>query len=288
MSNKLFRIKIIQPSFDKIYKKYENLFSVANKKVAKSNDKKEPAQKLDELIDEIEVLKDLKRFSAEHVRWVATTKNFLNKIFGEMSQYYLTFISFTWSKKGSYMIGGPARPNESFNPQLGVERVNQEAYLKELEATKGLLLAAKDDLEENGLVNLGLQEGAKIFPEELLKKSPPDVKKVCEEFNYNFVNCKLWGSMLLLRRLLPLIIVRKFQIMGKEDEIKDDGDYFETKNLLGQVEKYLKEKKVYKDILNYKILTDSSQHSFTFSPELSDVEGAAIKMRLLLEDLFYK
>jgi len=297
MSNKLFRIKVIQPTFDELYKKYSKSFSRRNSEFSskssisegakKPRDKKEEALiKLDDLINQINILESLKRFSAEHVRWIAGTKKFLQQVFGEKSEYYNTLNSFTWSKRGSYMIGGPARPAESFNPQLGVERVNQEAYLKELEAARGLLLAAKDDLEETGLLNDKTERGPIIFPKELLEKLPADIKEVCEEFNHNFENSKRWAAMLLLRRLLPLSIVRKFQAINRENEIRVGGDYLDTKNLLGKIEKYLKEKKVYKDILNYKILTDSSQHSYVFSPELSDVNGAALKIRILLDDLF--
>lgn len=297
MSNKLFRIKVIQPVFDELYKKYSESFSVRNSEFSSKsstgeetnkprNKKEEALRKLSDLISQTDTLESLKRFSAEHVRWIAGTKKFLQQVFGEKSEYYNTFNSFTWSKRGGYMIGGPARPAESFNPQLGVDRVNQEAYLKELEAARGLLLAAKDDLEETGLLNAKTEGGPIIFPKELLKKLPTDIEEVCEEFNHNFGNSKRWAAMLLLRRLLPLSIVRKFQAMDKENEIKVGGDYLDTKSLLGKIEKYLKEKKVYKDILNYKILTDSSQHSYTFVPELSDVEGAALKIRIFLGDLF--
>jgi len=100
------------------------------------------------LIEQTHVLQGFERNSDEHIRWIAKTRRFLAEVFSEESEYFSTFASFTWSKRGSYMIGGPARPNESFNPQLGIDRVNQEAYIKELGAARGLLLAAKDELEE--------------------------------------------------------------------------------------------------------------------------------------------
>lgn len=103
---------------------------------------------LENLAGQASVLQGLKRNCEEHIRWIAKTRRFFAEVFGEESTYFATFVSFTWSKRGSYMIGGPARPNESFNPQLGVERVNQEAYVKELGVARGLLLAAKDELEE--------------------------------------------------------------------------------------------------------------------------------------------
>ena len=299
MSNKLFRIKILQPGFDKLYQKYEKSFSSrkiessqkpsTNKNTNKSSNKKEEALlKLNELINQIDILEDRKRLSAEHIRWISGTKKFFQQIFGENSEYYTTFNSFTWSSNGQHVIGGPSRPSESFNPQLGIDRINNDAYLKELEVARGLLLAAKDDIEEMELIEHERKNKMVIFPKELLDKLPDDIQEVCEEFDFNFGDEKRWATLLLLRRLLPLSIVRKFQAMNKEDEIRTDGDYLDTKGLLGHIEKYLKEKRVYKDIINYKILTDSSQHSYTFSPELSDVEGAAVKIRVLLDDLFRK
>jgi len=125
-----------------------------------------------------------------------------------------------------------------------------------------------------------------LFPDSLIKFLPKDVGEVCKEFNFSFSYNKPIGSMLLLRRLLPLSIVRKFQKLGKEQDIKQNGDYLDTKALLGKVQTHLKEKRVYDEIVAYKLFVDSSHHSYTFAPVITDVEGAALKLRVFLEDLF--
>ncbi len=126
-----------------------------------------------------------------------------------------------------------------------------------------------------------------IFPKELIEKLPKDLKILCDDFNFNFSNNRPVASMLILRKLLPLSIVRKFQQINKVSEIKDEnGRYFETKKLLGEVEKLLSNKRVYKEIINYKILMDSVQHSYSISIQLSDIEGAAIKVRAFLDEIF--
>ncbi len=290
MSSKLFKIKIIQPAFDTLLQKYGDSFSSTN-----SPDREEThinemnkgeLDKLNKLSEEIDILKNSNRLSAEHIKWIAGTKKFLLRNFGKSSDYYNTFTSLTWAKRGQYMIGGPARPSESFNPQLGIDRVNREAYLKELEVTRGLFLAAKEDIIEKDFTPQKPGDSVKIFSVELINKLPDDVKDVCEEFNFNFNERNPWASLLLLRKLLPLSIVRRMQQLKKEREIKVGGEYLDTKGLLGKIEKYLKEKRVYKEVSNYKILTDSSQHSYTFYPGITDVEGAAVKIRLLLDDMF--
>lgn len=110
--------------------------------------KENAAAELEKLAEQTRMLQELKRNCEEHIRWIAKTRRFLLEVFGEESIYFTTFASFTWRKHGGYAIGGPTRPNETFNPQLGVERVNQDAYVKELGVARGLLFAAKDELEE--------------------------------------------------------------------------------------------------------------------------------------------
>jgi uncharacterized protein Ymh len=103
---------------------------------------------LEKLADQTHTLQNLQRNCEKHIRWVAKTRRFLSEVFGEKSTYYTNFVSFTWSQRSGYVIGGPARPKESFNPQIGIDRVNEEAYVKELGVARGLLLAAKDELDE--------------------------------------------------------------------------------------------------------------------------------------------
>lgn len=126
-----------------------------------------------------------------------------------------------------------------------------------------------------------------IFPKELIEKLPRDLKILADDFNFNFKNERPVTGMLILRRMLPLSIVRKFQALDRENEIKNkDGDYLDTKALLGKIESLLSNKRIYKDLINYKILIDSSQHSYTINIQPNDTEGAAIKLRVFLDDIF--
>jgi hypothetical protein len=125
-----------------------------------------------------------------------------------------------------------------------------------------------------------------IFPQELIHKLPKDIKILCDDFNFNFVNERPATSMLILRRILPLSIVRFFQSISKETELKTEGEFLETKQLLGKIEAKLSNKRIYNDVMNYKILVDSSQHSYTLNVQMTDTEGAGIKMRIFLEDIF--
>jgi len=141
--------------------------------------------------------------------------------------------------------------------------------------------------KEVSSMNTNKDKKPPIFPKRLFKKLPQDLKILCDDFNFNFDNNRPVASMLILRRLLPLSIVRKFQQMNKETEIKDkNGEYFETKKLVGKAEKLLSNKRIYKELMNYKILIDSAQHSYSINVQLSDVEGAAVKVRVFLDEIF--
>ena len=126
-----------------------------------------------------------------------------------------------------------------------------------------------------------------IFPEELIEKIPQDIKLLVDDFNFNFAHGRPKTCLLILRRVLPLSIVRKYQKDDKESEIKGYGnDYLDTKALLGKAESLLSQKRIYSDLIQYKILTDGAQHSYTLNIQMADARGAAIATRVFLDDIF--
>lgn len=126
-----------------------------------------------------------------------------------------------------------------------------------------------------------------IFPSALIERLPSDIKLLTDDFNFNFSNGRAIPSMLILRRLLPLAVVRRFQQDGKELEIKNtNGEYLETKTLLGKAQSLLSNTRTYNDIMTYKILTDATQHSYTLTVHLSDARGAGVAVRVFLDEIF--
>lgn len=124
------------------------------------------------------------------------------------------------------------------------------------------------------------------IPSTVLKLLPKDVIQHCNELNDN-IDAENWiSSMLLMRKILPLAIIRKFQIDKKESSIKDsDNEYFGTEKLLKKSQN-LVEPRIYKEIKEIKLLYDGVQHLFTFSPRKPDVSPAITRLRLFLEGLF--
>ncbi len=98
-------------------------------------------------------------FSAEHTRWAARSLAVLEEVFGQNSRYYLSFAALQWQETGAFIIpGGFAR-----DPQVAVDRRHHGAYLRDLETTRGFLLAAADHLKRSDLASV--YEGKDTAPE---------------------------------------------------------------------------------------------------------------------------
>ncbi len=164
----------------------------------------------------------------------------------------------------------------------------EKSYMVGKYADKGPLIFPGEGKKEKIMQDNKIEDGnGIIFSRALLSKIPADVAILCDEFNFSYRNRKPNAGILLLRRILPLAIVRKFQAINKEFKIKDkNNDFLDTKALLGKVEGLLSQKRIYKELDGYKLLIDSSQHSYSLNVDISDAEGAAIKMRIFLDDLF--
>ena len=118
--------------------------------------KEKALEVVDSLIAEIPSVKESGRKSAEHMRWVANTQRILQEIFGENSRYFQTFRRFSWRENGQMVF--QARDIEG-----AIESRHNEAFINQLEQSKGLLLAAKDQLEQSEISEV--YEGQNTAPE---------------------------------------------------------------------------------------------------------------------------
>ncbi len=113
--------------------------------------KESALSELDKLLAETDTLKNCARLSEEHTGWIMRTTTFLREVFGEDSDYFGNFTALSWRHDGQAIIGGPDRPRESMNPQLGIDRISDEAYQRQLQIARGILSASKDELRRKDL-----------------------------------------------------------------------------------------------------------------------------------------
>jgi len=125
-----------------------------------------------------------------------------------------------------------------------------------------------------------------VIPVNIFKKVGKNFIQHCNELNDNLKAENWISSMLLMRKILPLSIIRKFQKDNSEATLKDSNDeYFGSQKLLEKA-KNLIQPRTYRELKEIKFLFDGVQHNFTFLPRESDISPASMRLRVFLEELF--
>ena len=115
-------------------------------------------------------------------------------------------------------------------------------------------------------------DDAPALPPELIARLPEDVQALCNELNFNCLDARPLASMLLMRRLLPLCIVRAFQARNQEEHLKERGTFAEAKQLVGKAHGAgAIDSGAYSKVVAQKILLDATQHDYSFSANMKDV-----------------
>jgi REase_DpnII-MboI len=164
--------------------------------VAKKWTKQSAIEELDRLRAQLDQIEASSAFSEAHIRWLAKAKRLLAEVFGTDSDYTRSLDGFSWSHVGTALFGGPDHPDEVRDPQLGLKRLAREAYLSNVEAARGVLGAARDELADSTLddVYKGKDSGpeaslilkvinlAEYKLRKTLRTAPNDEKQVQEAF----------------------------------------------------------------------------------------------------------
>ena len=128
----------------------------AKKQKMKDWTKEKALKAIDSIVDEIPTVMESGRKSADHMRWIANTQRILQEIFGENSRYFQTFRRFSWRENGQMVF-------QVWDIEAAIEYRHNEAFVNQLEQSKGLLLAAKDHLEQSEINEV--YEGQNTAPE---------------------------------------------------------------------------------------------------------------------------
>jgi len=102
---------------------------------------------LDQLLRQANDLAGDRPFSERHTSWLLRTTEFLSEVFGEDSPYFGNFRGVPWGTYPGAIIGGPARPDESWDPQIGIERLERESFQRHLATARGILQAAREQID---------------------------------------------------------------------------------------------------------------------------------------------
>ena len=105
-------------------------------------------ERLQELIDEVESLKNSVARSEAHTKWLVSALYLTENVFGRRSTIYLSLADLPWQRTGSFLV------DHSFTAEDHDEKVrtvHHKAYLEQLDLAKGLLEAGIDAINTYGI-----------------------------------------------------------------------------------------------------------------------------------------
>lgn len=99
---------------------------------------------LEKTAKQIDDLEKKTAFSKEHIKWTSDTLYLLEEILGRESRIFNTFAEFSWQFKGSFFAPGWKMEEEK-------AKRDHEAYLHDLEASRGLIESGIDLIKRKGI-----------------------------------------------------------------------------------------------------------------------------------------
>ena len=106
-------------------------------------------ERLQELINEVESLKNSAARSEAHTKWLASTLYLAENIFSRTSRIYLSLASLPWHRTDKILVPWHIRDTDEYdNFKNGL---HHKAYLEQLDTAKGLLKAGIDAIERYGM-----------------------------------------------------------------------------------------------------------------------------------------
>lgn len=106
-------------------------------------------KRLQELIDEVDSLKNSVARSEAHTKWLANALYLTENVFGRTSRIYLSLASLPWQRTDPIIVPWHIRENDEYDKFRN--ELHHKAYLEQLDTAKGLLKAGIDAIERYGM-----------------------------------------------------------------------------------------------------------------------------------------
>ena len=106
-------------------------------------------KRLQELIDEVESLKNNVARSEAHTKWLTNALYLTENVFGRTSRIYLSLADLPWYRTDRILVPWHVRDNDEYDKFTN--ELHHKAYLEQLDTAKGLLKAGIDAIERYGM-----------------------------------------------------------------------------------------------------------------------------------------
>lgn len=123
--------------------------------------KQEAIDSINQLINQLILVRQNGRTSQEHIRWLANALRILEEVFGKKSRYYQTLANFSWSETGTRIIHG-------WDYDYQIEQGHKKAFINQTRQAEGLLLAAVDQLDASEISEVYEDDNSIVEASELV------------------------------------------------------------------------------------------------------------------------
>lgn len=151
-------------------------------------------ERLQELIDEVESLKNSVARSEAHTKWLVSTSYLAENVFGRTSRIYSSLASLPWQRTDRILVPWYIRDNDEYDKFTN--ELHHKAYLEQLDTAKGLLEAGINAIERYGMdevyeekdtskdvgKTITLIDLAQYKLRKIMRTTPQDEKKVQDKF----------------------------------------------------------------------------------------------------------
>jgi hypothetical protein len=141
--------------------------------------------------------------------------------------------------------------------------------------------------ELQDLVNPDNSAGGSAIPFNLTEQVPRDIQELSEELNKSSKNNLRYACMNLIKEIIALSIIRKFQKEKIETELRNpsNNEYYNLAGLLNKSQKFI-EPKLYAELLAIKFINNPVQNDFDSTISNIEIDYAIPRLRLLINNLF--
>jgi len=121
----------------------------------------------------------------------------------------------------------------------------------------------------------------------LTEKIPNDIQELYKELDKCFQGNLKYACMHLIRRIIALSIIKKFQQANIESELRDssNNEYYNLAILLNKSQKFI-ESNLYNELLGIKFINNSVQNNFTITISSGEIDYAIPRLRSFIINLF--
>lgn len=188
-------------------------------------------------------------------------------------------------KQNGFHISNLSRLKAQIKKSKSFKSINKDTYA----LTSQCLAKLQGDtfLSDNTVI----QNDGTLLDKDIFIGHTTYLDKLCCQANHCYENNCYDACATMLRRILEILLIKSYENLKIEDEIKDaDGNYFMLERICNNAKtnRTLGLSRVKNDLNSIRDLGNFAAHKILYNTTKQDIDNKRDKLRALLEELLYK